>query len=84
MIKKREKRESVCESSVEAMSSPPILPPDPIMQILLWLPVKLLIIFTSVFKRRKITHPRPKFRKTPPSKISQKHTDHTHRTRSPV
>jgi len=36
MTEKRKKRESVGESSVKAMSSPPILPSDLIMQILLW------------------------------------------------
>jgi len=63
MTEKREKRESICELSVEAMSSPPILPPNLIMQIILWLPVKLLIIFTSVSKHLKSLILDPNFAK---------------------
>jgi hypothetical protein len=58
MTEKREKRESVCESD-----SPPILPSDLIMQILLWLPVQILIRFTSVSKHWKSLILDPNFAK---------------------
>ncbi|KEH29483.1 F-box protein interaction domain protein [Medicago truncatula] len=59
MTEKRKKR----ESSEEATSSPPILPSDLIMQILSWLPVKLLIRFTSVSKHWKSLILDPNFAK---------------------
>ncbi|KEH16639.1 F-box and associated interaction domain protein [Medicago truncatula] len=80
MIEKRKKGESVCESSMEATSSPPNLPSDLIMQILSWLPVKFLIRFTSVSKHWKSLILDPNFAKLHLQK-SPKNTHHTHRTR---